>query len=171
MTRYDFEVSARSRAPVATVFDLVGDARRWPEWTWVRRATITREGDPPPNGNGSVRRLGMAPFASSEEIVAWDPPSHLAYTMLRGMPVRRYRADVRFDPAPAGGPAGTAGRVGRAGPGGTARTEPGTVLTWSISFEPLVPGTGRPMRGLLRGIVGSFARGVTRYADHLVGST
>ena len=158
MVPYTFEVTARSRAAMATVFDLVGDARRWPEWTWVRRAVITRQGDPPPNGIGSVRRLGIMPFASSEEIVAWEPPVHLAYVMRWGMPVRDYRADVRFAPGSNGAPGGS---------GGASSTAGGTTVTWSVSFRPLVPGTGALLRALLRAIVGSFARGVTRFADRM----
>ena len=72
---------------------------------------------------------------SREEIVDYDPPRHLAYTLLSGMPVRDYRADVDLTPS------------GK-----------GTSITWSGRFHPKVPGTGPLFEAFFRRVVGSFAR-------------
>ena len=60
----------------------------------VRRSAWDREAAPEPGGVGAIRRLGSAPFFSREEIVEYEPPRHLAYVLLSGMPVREYRSDV-----------------------------------------------------------------------------
>ena len=143
--RYEFEASARSRAPAETVWPLVGDATRWKEWAWMTRTYLLREGDPPPDGVGALRRFALGPGGSREEVVAWDPPRHLGYVAVRGLPVRHYRADVHLDDDAAG-----------------------TVVTWRCSVEPLIPGTGAALRVVLRRMVRGFAVRVCRYADRLV---
>jgi uncharacterized protein YndB with AHSA1/START domain len=138
-----FEVQALSSAPPAAVFALLADGPSWQRWAGplIRRATWDREGDPAPGGVGAVRKLGAPPLFSREEIVAYDPPHHLAYTMLSGQPVRDYRADVRLVPDGAG-----------------------TRIEWAATFRPRIPGTGRLMRWYLGAIVGGFARRLAAYA-------
>ena len=142
--RYQFEASAHSTAPAEVIWPLIGEAARWKEWSWMTSTTLLREGDPPPDGVGALRRFAFGPGGSKEEVVAWDPPRHLGYVATKGLPVRHYRADVdlRDD--------------------GT-----GTVVTWRCSVEPLVPGTGAALRFALARMVRGFARRVCRYADHL----
>jgi hypothetical protein len=77
-----------------------------------------------------------------EQIVASEPPTHHAYTTLSGNPVRNYRADVRLTPE-----------------------GDGTLIRWSATFAPLVPGTGRALEAFYRRLIGSFARRLARYAD------
>ena len=63
----------------------------------MTRTYLLREGDPPPDGVGALRRFAFGPGGSQEEVVAWDPPRHLGYVAVRGLPVRHYRADVHLD--------------------------------------------------------------------------
>jgi Polyketide cyclase / dehydrase and lipid transport len=142
--RWSYEVTARSSAPVEAVWPLLGEARRWKEWSFLDRSDLIREGDPAPDGVGAVRRFTRFGVGSREEVVAWDPPRHLGYVILKGFPVRRYRADVNFSPE------------------GT-----GTLIRWSASFDALIPGTGRLMSVILRSMIGRFADGAARYADGL----
>ena len=141
--RQSFEVEASSAAGPEAVFALLADGPSWRKWAGplVRRSTWDRQGDPAPGGVGAVRKLGAPPVFSREEIVAYDPPHHLAYTMLSGQPLREYRADVRL--VPDGG---------------------GTRIEWGATFRPVVPGTGRLMRWYLAAIVGGFARRLAAYA-------
>jgi hypothetical protein len=74
-----------------------------------------------------------------EEIVEYDPPRRLAYTLLSGQPVRDYLAEVELTPA-----------------------DGGTEILWRGRFEPLVPGTGPLVRWFFVRLVGGFAR---RLAD------
>jgi hypothetical protein len=75
-----------------------------------------------------------------EEIVAYEPPTHLAYTIVRGQPVRNYRADVTL-----------------------TRDGDDTVITWAGTFDPLIPGTGMVLTVFFRRIITRFANGL---ADH-----
>src|SRR5215831_4397687 len=99
-----FKVEATSSAAPEAVFALLADGAGWSRWAGplIRRSAWDREGRPPPGGVGAVRKLGAPPIYSREEIVEYDPPRHLAYTILSGQPVREYRADVRLRPDGAG---------------------------------------------------------------------
>ena len=70
-----------------------------------------------------------------EQIVEYEPPRHLAYTLVSGMPVNEYRADVVLEPDGAG-----------------------TVITWEGRFQPRIPGTGRLFAAFFRYVVSGFAR-------------
>jgi uncharacterized protein YndB with AHSA1/START domain len=139
-----YAVSARSAAPPERVFAILADGARWSEWAGpvIRRSWWDREGDPAPGGVGALRRLGTRQFASCEEIVAYDPPTHLAYTIVSGQPVRGYRADVRLSPDGSG-----------------------TRIDWSGTFEPLIPGTGAALRWWFTQLVGGFARRLAERAE------
>ncbi len=142
--RYEFEASASSSASVEAIWPLIGEAARWQEWSWMTRTSLLRQGDPAPDGVGALRRFALGPGGSKEEVVAWDPPHHLAYVVVQGLPVRHYRADVYLE------------EVGS-----------GTVVTWRCSVEALIPGTGSALQFALRRMVGGFARRVCRFADRM----
>ncbi len=108
----------------------------------IVRSWWEREGTPAPGGVGAIRRLGLEHVGSSEEIVAYDPPQHLAYTVLKGLPVRDYRADVHITADGAG-----------------------SRIVWSGRFVPKVPGTGFLVRRFLLVTIGSFVKRLARYAE------
>ncbi len=111
----------------------------------MTRTSLLRPGQPDPDGVGALRRFSVGPVGGSrEEVVAWEPPHHLGYIALRGLPVRHYRADV--DLHEDGG---------------------GTVVTWRGSFDEIVPGTGPALRVLLARMTRGFAVRVCRYAESL----
>lgn len=127
------------------VWPLIGEAERWREWAWMTRTFLLRPGAPEADGVGALRRFGIGPVGGSrEEVVAWEPPHHLGYVVVSGLPVRRYRSDVVLE--------------------GDAL---GTVIRWDGSFDALVPGTGPGLRMVLQRMVGGFARRVGRYAESL----
>ena len=90
-------------APIERVWELLADHRGYPAWSTMTGAELEREGDPPPNGVGAIRVLRTGPGKSREEVVAFEPPTHLAYTLLSGLPAKDYRADVHLSPEPGGG--------------------------------------------------------------------
>jgi hypothetical protein len=126
------------------VWPLIGEAHRWKEWSFLTRSDLVRTGDPAPDGVGAVRRFTKNGIGSREEVVAWDPPHHLAYRILSGFPVRHYRADVTITPEGSG-----------------------CLITWSATFDAKIPGTGRLMVVVLRRMIGRFATGAAGYADRL----
>ena len=150
-----FTRSGHSLAPVAVVWPLVAEAARWKEWSFLDRSELVAEGSPVPDGVGAVRSFTRSGVGSREEVLAWEPPTHLAYTILRGFPVRDYRADVVL--APTGGD-GDGGGVGGAASGGTT-------VTWSVRFEPRYPGTGAATGVVLQQIIQRFITSLVRYAD------
>jgi hypothetical protein len=142
VSTYDFTVS--STASPAAVFAVLADATRWREWAG-RMITVSeweREGDPAPGGVGAIRKLGRPPAYALEQILEYDPPHHLAYTIVRGLPVRGYHADIDLHPTPGGG----------------------TTIRWSGAFEPKVPGTGEMFAAVLERIVRGYATGAAAEA-------
>lgn len=144
MANCSYQVEARSTAPPERVFALLADATSWPRWGGpvVTEASWEREGNPAPDGVGAIRKVGRWPLYGHEEIVAYEPPMHHAYTMLRGNPVRNYRADVYL-----------------------AAEGTGTRITWVATFDPLIPGTGKALTAFYRRLIGGMARKVAAYAE------
>ena len=109
----------------------------------MTRTFLLRTGSPDPDGVGALRRFAFGPVGGSrEEVVAWEPPHHLGYIAISGLPVRHYRADVDL-----------------------RRDGDGTIVTWRGSFDEIVPGTGPLIRLILTRMTGGFARRVSRYAE------
>jgi hypothetical protein len=144
--RYSYAVQARSSAPVDAVWPLVGEARRWKEWSFLDRSDLVQAGAPAPDGVGAIRRFTNHGIGSREEVVAWDPPHHLGYAILSGFPVRHYRSDVTLTPD---------GNDGS-----------GTLIAWSGTFEERIPGTGRLLEHVLSRLMTKFATSLAGYADH-----
>jgi hypothetical protein len=145
MAHHAFEVTARSAAPAAVVFDVLADIPRWHEWAgpFVRESILDTPGKDTDVGVGAVRKLGSRPVYSREEIVEFDRPSHLAYTLLSGMPIRGYRADVHLTPDPGGG----------------------TTIRWQGAFDPVIAGTGGALRWFLRRTIARVASGLASAAE------
>lgn len=144
--RRSYHVQARSDAPIESVWPLLAEARRWKEWTFLSRSELEREGRPEPDGIGAIRHFTRNGIGSREEVLAFDPPEHLAYSILSGFPVRNYRADVTLSP-----------------------DEGGTQITWTATFDEKVPGTGRLTELMLQRMIGGFASGLARYAAKIPG--
>jgi hypothetical protein len=140
--RWSASASARSDAPAAEVWPLIGEARRWKEWSFLTRSELERSGDPVPDGIGALRRFSRYGIGSREEVVAWDPPRHLGYAIVQGFPVRNYRADVQLTPDGSG-----------------------TLITWSATFDEKFPGSGRLMVSVVNRLIRGFATDAAAYAD------
>ncbi|MBC6456941.1 SRPBCC family protein [Actinomadura sp. HBU206391] len=136
---YRIDVSATSSAPPEIVFDHLAKAVTWADWGGFPFKSIReRAGAADPDGIGSIRRAGRF----REEVVAFDPPAHYAYTMLAGAPLKDYRADVTL-----GSAAG------------------GTAIRWEARFERRIPGTGALLRAAFTLLLRRLARGLARHAD------
>jgi hypothetical protein len=140
--RFTFASSVHTAAAKEDVWPLIGEAGRWREWSWMTRTYLLRPGHLEPEGVGALRRFGVGPGGSTEEVVEWDPPRHLGYRAVKGLPVRRYRADVVLE-----------------------SDDDGTTITWRGAFDPLVPGSGGLLRMVLRRMTRGFAVRVARYAE------
>jgi uncharacterized protein YndB with AHSA1/START domain len=134
------DVHVYAAAPVEAVWRWLADARSWSTWTRFSYAELEREGVPAPDGVGAIRSFGTGKVVSREEILEFDPPHHLAYTLLSGMPVRDYRADVTLTP-----------------------DGDGTLITWHSTFEPKYPATGAALAAFMKFVLRDIA---TRLAQH-----
>jgi uncharacterized protein YndB with AHSA1/START domain len=143
-----YEFTVESRADPAAVFAVLADATRWREWAgkMITVSEWEREGEPAPGGVGAVRKLGRPPAYALEQIVEYDPPHHLAYTILRGLPVRGYHADIDLLPTSTGG----------------------TTIRWAGAFEPTIPGTGAVFAAMLHRIVHGYAAAAASEAERRV---
>ena len=139
-----YEVVGHSAAPPEKVFAVLADGAGWSRWAgpMIVKSWWEREGVPAPGGVGAIRALGMKRVGSREEITAYEPPRHLAYTILSGLPVRDYLADVRL-----------------------MAEGSGTRIEWSGTFTPKAPGTGPLLRLFLLATIGSFTRRLAKQAE------
>lgn len=140
----NYRVEAVTRAPVDVVWPLVGEARHWHLWSFLTASGLEREGSPVPEGVGAIRKFTVFGVGSREEVVAWDPPGHLAYRILSGFPVRNYRSDVTLTPD------------------GT-----GTRIEWAGTYDPKWPGSGGILAAVLGIMMRRFAHDLASYADGL----
>ena len=143
--RFAFEVTARSSADAARLFELEADGSRWSEWAkpLVPTSTWERQGDPAPGGVGAIRRLGLPPVIVREETVEYEQDRRHVYVMRTPVPIRDYRAEIVLTPRAGGG----------------------TDLVWRGSFTERIPGSGPVFRVLLRGLISLLARRLVRAAE------
>jgi uncharacterized protein YndB with AHSA1/START domain len=137
------EATARSDAPREVVWRVLADGRSWSEWGDWQTTEYEREGDPPPDGVGAIRRFTRRPVTTREEVVLFEPPSRFAYELLAGIPVRNYRADVTL----------------------TDSGDGGTNIHWESRFDVKVPGTAFFFRPFIRRVIGDVARQLAAGAD------
>ena len=144
VNKASYEVVGHSAAAPEKVFAILADGAGWSRWAgpMIVKSWWEREGTPAPGGVGAIRALGMKRVGSREEIVAYDEPSHMAYTILSGLPVVGYRADVHLTP-----------------------DNGGTRIDWTGTFTPKLPGTGAALQFFLRSTISSFVRRLVKYAE------
>lgn len=137
-----FGSETRIRAPRERVFAVMTDHARYAAWGPSNRVDVDPQGDPPPNGLGAVRNFRSGPLTTREEVVAWEPPVRMAYRLVSGVPVRDYRSEMVLE-------------------------EDGehTVLRWSSTFRPVVPGTGWLFEKLMARAVDGFRQGIRRACE------
>jgi uncharacterized protein YndB with AHSA1/START domain len=133
------EVERIVDAPPEQVFARYTDHTGWSEWAGAGKVTLAKEGKPERNGVGCVRAFESA-LGLQEEVTEFDPPSYMAYRIVRGgFPIKNHRGDVRFEPH--------------------AR---GTRIVWSVEFESRIPlserALGRFLGRMFRTLLERFDR-------------
>lgn len=136
----DVVATGTTSAPPERVWALLGDLAHWPDWSSFDAVEVERPGDPPPHGVGAIHVMisGGGKYRVREEVLVYEPPKHYAYSMLSGLPLRDYRADVTL-----------------------TTNGDGTAVEWRSTFNvfPLFsPIARRRMRGVLQGIVDELVR-------------
>lgn len=136
----EIDVSGTSAAPPAAVWRLLSDSSTWPSWTPIDEHRPERPAGP--DGAGEIRSFRNGRVTVREEIVEFRPSRRLSYTLLEGLALRDYRADIDL----------------------TARTDGGTDVRWHTTFKPKVPGSGALYRRALRKATEQFVAGLVDHA-------
>jgi hypothetical protein len=99
-------------------------------------------GSPDPNGVGALRAFHAGPTEVRERVVEFEPPTCMVYRLESGLPVKDYRSEMHLD-----------------------EDDGVTVLSWTSTFSPRIPLTGRMFTRLMRNAVDRFATGIKEDAE------
>jgi hypothetical protein len=139
----EFTLTRMSEASIATVFDAMTDHRAIAESTWaLRRSTLDREGTPPPNGVGAIRRLVAIGPPFVEEIIEYQRPTRYAYKMLSGAPTRDHIGTIELREA------------------GT-----GTEVSWHLRSTLKIPGVDWLMLPVFKKVIDELLKGGINAAE------
>ncbi len=98
VTRLHVEAEGATRAGPEVVWPLVADVTRYAEWGPWDESGYERPGDGSEHGSGAVRRIRYRRTTSVEQVLDVEDGRRIAYTVLEGIPVRNYRAEVVLTP-------------------------------------------------------------------------
>jgi len=121
-----FTIRAHADAPLETTWSVLADQRGMTRWL-PAGVSLEREGDPPPDGVGTIRVVTRRPFRVREQITHVEKPSRLAYRLLSGIPVRHYVGEITLS-------------------GDDSETE----IAWTIDLTPRFPGIAVIVRKVIQ---------------------
>jgi hypothetical protein len=124
------------------VFDVLTDHRRYAAITRLRKSELEREGDPAPNGVGSIRVLTAVGPPMREETIVYERPSRFSYTVLSGLPVRDHVGTVSLEP-----------------------DGEGTRVTYALRTTPTVPFAGGLVMMAIKRAITELLNGVSAEAE------
>lgn len=137
-----FTLEREIEAPPETVFDVLTDHRRYAQITPLRKSELEREGEPAPNGVGSIRVLGAVGPDLREETIVYERPRRFSYKVLSGLPVRDHVGTVLLEPS-AGG----------------------TKVVYALKVMPAVPVFGGLVVAFVRQAIVRLLKGVTAESE------
>lgn len=151
MAQLHVEAEATAKASPGAVWALVSDATRYPSWGPWSDGHYESPGEESPHGVGAVQVLRSAQrymgryVTSVEKILEFEEDRRLAYTVIRGIPVRNYRAEVTLTPA-----------------------ADGTRIRWAANWDNTLLGrmAWRGLRTAYPEIVANLAAAAERDTDH-----
>jgi len=130
-------------APPETVFDVLTDHRRYAEMTPLRKSVLEREGEPAPNGVGSIRVLTAVGPPMREETIVYERPSRFSYKVLSGLPVRDHVGTVSLE----------------------ADGEGRTKVVYALRTTPTVPVAGGLVVGVVKQGIKQLLNGVSAESE------
>jgi uncharacterized protein YndB with AHSA1/START domain len=129
-------------APPEVVFDLLTDHRRYAEMTPLRKSVLEREGEPAPNGVGSIRVLSALGPPLREETIVYERPSRFSYKLLSGLPVRDHVGTVSLE-----------------------QSDGGTRVTYAVRTNSTLPFGGGVVIALIKQGITQLLNGVSSEAE------
>jgi len=94
MSQLSVEARAETKAPVELVWSMVSDATRYAVWGPWTESGYQSPGVEDPKGVGTTRWMKLGRTRTVEKILEFEPVQRIAYTVVSGIPVRNYRAEV-----------------------------------------------------------------------------
>jgi ribosome-associated toxin RatA of RatAB toxin-antitoxin module len=96
----EIHVTRTIPASAEAVFDRLADHANYDRFRPIHASELLREGEPPPNGVGALRRIKVRPFTFEEEITAYDRPSRFDYLIVKlNFPFEHHGGSITLTPA------------------------------------------------------------------------
>lgn len=96
--RHEIDRRAHTTAPAQVVHAMLLDRPSWPAWSPLDGFQHETDGADGPNSLGAIGTFSTGRKRSREEIVELIPNQRLSYTLLSGLPLHGYRADIDITP-------------------------------------------------------------------------
>jgi len=143
MAQLRVEAEGVAQAAPEAVWELVANADRYSEWGPWSASGYENLGGQAPDGAGVIRWMRYGRTTTVEQVLESERARRLVYTVVKGIPVRNYRAEVTLSP------------VGE-----------GTHIRWTASWDRTLPGrvVHRTLRTLYPDIVGRLVAAAERNA-------
>jgi hypothetical protein len=139
--KLEIDERAWTAADPDIVYGLLAKGATWPVWSPIGSFELEEEGEGEPEGLNAVRIFRTGRTASVERLVELRPGRRLSYTLLRGLPLKDYRADIDLE-----------------------RADGGTNIRWHSTYEPKRRGTGWFYRLVLAKFIGRCVKGLATHA-------
>ena len=98
MAQLHVEAEGVARAAPEAVWELIADASSYCEWGPWSASGYQDPGDHAPDGAGVVRWLRYGRTTTVERVLESERGRRMVYTVVKGIPVRNYRAEVTLTP-------------------------------------------------------------------------
>ena len=143
MAQLRVEAEGVAQAAPEAVWELVANADRYSEWGPWSASGYENLGAQAPDGAGVIRWMRYGRTTTVEKVLESERARRLVYTVVKGIPVRNYRAEVTLSP------------VGE-----------GTHIRWTANWDRTLPGrvVHRTLRTLYPDIVGRLIAAAERNA-------
>jgi len=102
MTQLHVEAEGVSRAAPEVVWELLDDASSYCEWGPWNGSGYQSPADQAHHGAGTIRWMRYGRTTTVERVLESEPGRRMTYTVVKGIPVRNYRAEVTLTPDGAG---------------------------------------------------------------------
>jgi uncharacterized protein YndB with AHSA1/START domain len=127
MAQLRVEAEGVAQAPPEVVWELVANADSYSEWGPWTASGYENLGAQAPDGAGVVRWMRYGRTTTVEKVLESERARRLVYTVVKGIPVRNYLAEVTLSPA-----------------------GEGTHIRWTANWDRTLP--GRIVQSRLRAI-------------------
>jgi uncharacterized protein YndB with AHSA1/START domain len=143
MDQLRVEAEGAARVAPEVVWQLVANADKYSEWGPWSASGYENLGAQAPDGAGVIRWMRYGRTTTVEKVLESERARRLVYTVVKGIPVRNYRAEVTLSPE-----------------------REGTHIRWSASWDRTIPGrvVHRRLRSLYPEIVGRLIAAAERRA-------